>query len=502
MKIYTNTFDLAKASPHRFWVAPYSDFKIGVKILAKGEVVDKDFTVKAGSTEFTPDADKIDNFTLFTIKSNDTGFVEYTIEVEGVAEKLKLMQIVTDSTVFEIDAGGGGDVPADVATQTWVNSQISDFITEDALDGYATESYVDSATSSFVEEGELTAYATKAELTAYAETSDLTAYAQTTDLTAFYTKSETSSATEISTALEGKQPTGDYALTSQIPTVNDASVTLTQDGTTVGSFTLNQSNDISVDFAGGSGGGAISAYAVSDSPIQSETLIRQALVDNTCLPQTIALNQDGTIEIFDVEGKLNLHQESPSFISLIPNAVKVLVGTKVTNLGARCFWGANKCKDIVLPNSLSGIIAGEFTGEVFSGIPANRITIPDSVTTFGNGSIFWNWQSSGSGVVDFGNTRMTIPTGGNFTTNSPTVKYIVPDSLYSQWITTGSWANVSAQVFPHSQMPGAVKSTAYAGTVGTPAAISNMQTVYETDWATLSASALSSVLYVVVPDPE
>ena len=166
MKVFTQTFDLAKTSPHRFWVTPYSDFKIGIKILAKGEIIDKDFTVKAGAVELIPDEDKIDGFTLYTIKSGDTGFVEYTIEVEDIAEKLKLTQIVTDSTVFEVGAGGG-DVPADVATQTWVNQQISSFVEEDAL----------------------TAYATKDELTAYAETDDLTAY---------YTKSETSSAIELS----------------------------------------------------------------------------------------------------------------------------------------------------------------------------------------------------------------------------------------------------------------------------------------------------------------
>ena len=165
MKIYTQTYDLAKASPHRFWVSPFSEFKIGIKILEKDQISDKNFTVKTGSIELTPDKDKIDNFTLYTIKSNDTGFVEYTIEVEGVAEKLKLMQIVTDSTVFEIDASGG-DVPADVATQTWVNSQISDFVNEDAL----------------------TAYATKDQLTSYVENSELTSY---------YTKSETSSATQL-----------------------------------------------------------------------------------------------------------------------------------------------------------------------------------------------------------------------------------------------------------------------------------------------------------------
>lgn len=108
MKVFTQTYDLAKASPHRFWVTPFSEFKIGIKLLEKDEISDKDFTLKAGSVEFTPDEDKIDNFTLFTIKSNDTGFVEYTIEVEGVAEKLKLMQIVTDSTVFEVGGEGGG----------------------------------------------------------------------------------------------------------------------------------------------------------------------------------------------------------------------------------------------------------------------------------------------------------------------------------------------------------------------------------------------------------
>lgn len=136
MKIYTQTYDLAKASPHRFWVAPFSEFKIGIKILEKDEISAKDFTLKAGSTEFTPDPDKIDNFTLFTIKSNDTGFVDYTIEVEGFSEKLKLVQITTDSTVFEVGGSGGGDVPADVATKSWVNSQISDFVEEDALTAF------------------------------------------------------------------------------------------------------------------------------------------------------------------------------------------------------------------------------------------------------------------------------------------------------------------------------------------------------------------------------
>lgn len=42
---------------------------------------------------------------------------------------------MTDSTVFEV-GGEGGDVPSDVATKTWVESQISDFVTDDELTGY------------------------------------------------------------------------------------------------------------------------------------------------------------------------------------------------------------------------------------------------------------------------------------------------------------------------------------------------------------------------------
>lgn len=135
MKIYTQTFDVAKQSPKRFWVAPFSDFKIGVKIVKNGTPIGNEFTVKKGTTTLTPDEDLVDGFKTYTIKSGATGFEEYTVEISGVGEAQKLTQIITDSTVFDIDAAGG-DVPEDVATQTWVNSQISDFVEGDALTAY------------------------------------------------------------------------------------------------------------------------------------------------------------------------------------------------------------------------------------------------------------------------------------------------------------------------------------------------------------------------------
>ena len=187
MKIYTSTFDLAYPSNARFWVAPNSDFKIGLKITNKGEDYTGNFALKSGSTTFTPDASKTAGFTTYTMKSLGTGAVTYEIDVPGAQQKFTLMQIVTDSTVFEVGAlSGGGDVPADVATQTWVNSQISDFITEDDLTGYATQD-------------ELTGYATK----------------------------------------------------SEIPAVNNARITVNQAGQQVATFTLNQSADLSIELSGG-----------------------------------------------------------------------------------------------------------------------------------------------------------------------------------------------------------------------------------------------------------
>ena len=166
---------MTKASPQRFWVTPFSDFKIGIKLLSKGELANKDFTLKAGAIELTPDEDKIDGFTIFTIKSGNTGFVDYTIEVAGIAEKLKLTQIVTNSTVFDIGAAGG-NVPSDVATQSWVENyvtaQTSTFIDETALAPYAKTSDIAST------------YATKVELSDYAKTSSVESAisAATTDM--------------------------------------------------------------------------------------------------------------------------------------------------------------------------------------------------------------------------------------------------------------------------------------------------------------------------------
>lgn len=46
----------------------------------------------------------------------------YSIDVPDAQQKFTLVQVVTDSTVFDVGGSGGGDVPADVATKSWVES--------------------------------------------------------------------------------------------------------------------------------------------------------------------------------------------------------------------------------------------------------------------------------------------------------------------------------------------------------------------------------------------
>lgn len=415
MKIYTNTFDLSRPSPHRFWVPPYSDFKFGIKLVNAGAEVQNDFTVAAGTTELTPDEDKIDGFTIFTAKSADTGFVEYTIDVADMVQKFKLVQIVTDSTVFEV-GGEGGDVPADVATQSWVNSQISDFVEEDALTAYATK-------------GELTAYAEKTELTAYAEKTDLTSYAEKTDLTAYYAKTETSSATELAEAF--------------------ANV----------------------------GGGAISAYDMSESPVWSKTQVAQAVENNTVLPQTIAKYTNNSVSVFNIVGAMTGSNWGEG-----DNSKKVVVGSQVTSIGDNCFYNST----------------------------TKYVVIPDSVTTISNKFMGYGYAYGDSSVVevlDFGNTRTTVPTVSKGTYHaecllkaSRSAIAYVPDALYDTWIAASIWSGCASQIRKHSDLVAPSKVSNAPVNYAPPAL--NISPVYEYEWETLSASASQhpDTLYVVVPD--
>lgn len=107
MKIYTNTFDLRQPSEKKFWVAPYSDFKIGIKVLGYNGT---EMFYPPSSIDLYKDNEKLTvdsndgSMAYWKIKSEDTGEVTYTVKAtkgNKVVGELKLTQVVTDSTVFE-----------------------------------------------------------------------------------------------------------------------------------------------------------------------------------------------------------------------------------------------------------------------------------------------------------------------------------------------------------------------------------------------------------------
>lgn len=246
MKIYTQEIDIALQSPKRFWVAPFSDFKIGVKIVKNGTPVDNEFSVFNGDTELTPDEDLTNGFTTFTLKSNDTGSVEYKVVVDGVGETLKITQIVTDSTVFEVGGSGGGDVPADVATQGWVedyvSAETSAFIDATALAPYATTSAVEAAISTATTDMATQTwvgqqgYVSQNDLSSYATTSAMESYVSTAT-SSFITSAALepyATASDIASTYATKTELSDYATTSAMTSAISAATSNKVTGGAIG----------------------------------------------------------------------------------------------------------------------------------------------------------------------------------------------------------------------------------------------------------------------------
>lgn len=172
--------------------------------------------------------------------------------------------------------------------------------------------------SDFITAEDLTAYATEAELSAYATKAELTGYVENGDLTAYYTKSETSSATELADAFAGA-------------------------------------------------GGAISAFDMSENPVMSKALVREAVDNGIFLPDTVVQYTDETIAVRDIN--LSGLGGTPKYIA---------IGTEKTTLSKKDLFNYKSNFKIKFPDSFSGI----------------RDTM---------------FYTANSAVLDFGNTRTTIP---------------------------------------------------------------------------------------------
>lgn len=123
MKVYSVQFDAARPMPARFWAPQNSIFKIGLKVYKNGEEL-SGVTLTAGGQALSADEDKYFGWNTWTVQSQAPGAVKYKVGASGTAQQFDLVQVNTDSSVFELDATGGS-VPADVATQTYVQEYVA-----------------------------------------------------------------------------------------------------------------------------------------------------------------------------------------------------------------------------------------------------------------------------------------------------------------------------------------------------------------------------------------
>ena len=158
MKIYTNEIDLARPILKKFYTAPCSDYKFGVKI-----VQGKNYVIELNGVELESDGETGGYKTYKMTSPKEQGTELFKIICEN-GQIVYIKHVTTDSTVFDVDEGNGGSVEVPTKTSQLVND--SDFATNASVDekiggvtssiptkvsqiendsGYTTQAYVDNA---------------------------------------------------------------------------------------------------------------------------------------------------------------------------------------------------------------------------------------------------------------------------------------------------------------------------------------------------------------------
>lgn len=213
-------------------------------------------------------------------------------------------------------------------------------------------------------------------------------------LSDYYLKTETSSATEIQTALDGKQPTGNYALVSQIPLsvsqLENDSGYLTEHQSLSDYYTKNETS---------SNAEISTTLNLKQDTLTSEQLSNIARVPYIDPANTIVTFDDDSVGVYNVVGELtqNIKQEWERLAGAYVKDIKI--GTNVNALGNSLFYRAynNILTKVTIPNSVTSIGSGAFSGCT----SLTKVTIPNSVTNIANSAFF--------GCSNL--TSVTIPNG-------------------------------------------------------------------------------------------
>lgn len=96
MKIYTELIDLSNDIRQTFFVSPFSDYKMGVKV-----VQDVGFKVMDGDVELSPEKELIDGYTIYSLKSSEPGRKTYKVTCDN-GQSIPIVEVTQKSTVYDV----------------------------------------------------------------------------------------------------------------------------------------------------------------------------------------------------------------------------------------------------------------------------------------------------------------------------------------------------------------------------------------------------------------
>ena len=101
MKIYTELIDLSNDIRQTFFVSPFSDYKMGVKV-----VQDVGFKVMDGENELSPEKELIDGYSIYSLKSTTPGRKTYMVVCDN-GQSIPIVEVTQKSTVYDVGSDGG-----------------------------------------------------------------------------------------------------------------------------------------------------------------------------------------------------------------------------------------------------------------------------------------------------------------------------------------------------------------------------------------------------------
>lgn len=320
------------------------------------------------------------------------------------------------SSDISLTAGDVGALPdsTSIPTKTSDLQNDSGFITSSALGDYVTTNTAQTITQSKAFSSTLVV-------------ADGVGLATGTILSNKKVLQKTSSGIEIGNSTEdvllvGKSATtnpkyngNDLALKSDVPTVNNSTITLTQGGVTKGSFTLNQASGATIDFDAGGGGGSsytagtgidITSNVIS---VTTPTLTNTATGTNAI---TVLGNNNGYNGAINIGGGSSTYSWSVA-IGLNAKAL----GSQSTSLGYASSVGANGTNSVAIgANAKTGYANFGIEYAIQLGCGTNE----ESNSFYVGTSSSNNWKLLGSdGLIPAG--RIPISTSVDSTSTNSTV---------------------------------------------------------------------------------